>query len=180
MYLKETTLHLSTGNVYILKALLSYPWLTRYTCLHMLTSICCFFKNVVEHCCNKILWVKYCFGFPRIITQHWLVIRTWAFCFAKNFDSWRSCFIQHYISVLVCLWFQKFHNLNINQYPPHTHTPWIRQYTFNKQLSQWMWCVLRSCNTCSKTTIRQIKWRPSSTMPWLAWKPPGCQMSTLA
>jgi len=58
------------------------------------------FKNVVEHCCIKILWVKYCFGFPRIITQHWLVMRPLAFCFAKNFDSWHSCFIQHYISVL--------------------------------------------------------------------------------
>ena len=40
--------------------------------------------------------------------------------------------------------------------------------------------VPNSYKTCRQTSRRQIKWRQSSNLSGLAWKPPGCQMSTLA
>ena len=37
-----------------------------------------------------------------------------------------------------------------------------------------------SYKTCRQTSRRQIKWRQSWNLSWLPWKPPVCQMSTLA
>ena len=47
---------------------------------------------------------------------------------------------------------------------------YLYQYTF----------VPNIYKTCRKTSSGQIEWRPSWMLPWLSWKPPGCQIFTLA